>query len=38
MMLQQQLSTLYQQACEIELQAFKPGNVSVYAEGHDDGC
>ena len=34
-MLQQQLSTLYQQACEIELQAFKPGNVSVYAEGHD---
>ncbi|RIZ70204.1 MAG: triphosphoribosyl-dephospho-CoA synthase [Methylococcales bacterium] len=35
MMLQQQLSTLYQQACEIELQAFKPGNVSVYAEGHD---
>lgn len=25
----------YKQACEIELQAFKPGNVSVYAEGHD---
>jgi triphosphoribosyl-dephospho-CoA synthase len=31
----QQLSTLYQQACEVELQAFKPGNVSIYAEGHD---
>lgn len=30
-----QLSELYQQACEIELQAFKPGNVSVYSEGHD---
>ena len=35
MILQQQLSKLYQQACEMELQAFKPGNVSVYAEGHD---
>ncbi|MEQ1545432.1 triphosphoribosyl-dephospho-CoA synthase [Methyloglobulus sp.] len=31
---QQQLAELYRQACEIELQAFKPGNVSVYAEGH----
>lgn len=31
----QQLGELYRQACEIELQAFKPGNVSVYAEGHD---
>jgi triphosphoribosyl-dephospho-CoA synthase len=30
-----QLSELYQQACELELQAFKPGNVSVYADGHD---
>lgn len=30
-----QLSSLYQQACEIELQAFKPGNVSIYAEGHN---
>jgi len=30
-----QLADLYQQACEIELQAFKPGNVSVYSEGHD---
>jgi len=35
MILQQQLSKLYQQACEMELQAFKPGNVSVYADGHD---
>lgn len=32
---QQELAQLYQQACEIELQAFKPGNVSVYADGHD---
>jgi triphosphoribosyl-dephospho-CoA synthase len=31
----QQLGELYRQACEIELQAFKPGNVSVYSEGHD---
>lgn len=31
----QQLSELYHQACEVELQAFKPGNVSVYADGHD---
>lgn len=31
----EQLGDLYQQACEIELQAFKPGNVSIYAEGHD---
>jgi triphosphoribosyl-dephospho-CoA synthase len=31
----EQLRDLYQQACEIELQAFKPGNVSVYADGHD---
>jgi triphosphoribosyl-dephospho-CoA synthase len=30
----QQLAEFYQQACEIELQAFKPGNVSIYAEGH----
>ncbi|CAG7857215.1 hypothetical protein MCAMS1_01960 [biofilm metagenome] len=30
-----ELADLYLQACEIELQAFKPGNVSVYAEGHD---
>ncbi|MGZ8225041.1 MAG: triphosphoribosyl-dephospho-CoA synthase [Methylococcaceae bacterium] len=31
----QQLSQLYKEACEIELQAFKPGNVSIYADGHD---
>ena len=31
----QQLSDLYQQACEVDVQAFKPGNVSVYADGHD---
>jgi triphosphoribosyl-dephospho-CoA synthase len=31
----QQLAELYREACEIELQAFKPGNVSVYSEGHD---
>jgi len=30
----QQISDLYRQACEIELQAFKPGNVSIYADGH----
>ncbi|MDO9238729.1 MAG: triphosphoribosyl-dephospho-CoA synthase, partial [Methylicorpusculum sp.] len=29
-----QLAELYISACEIELQAFKPGNVSVYAPGH----
>lgn len=28
------LEKLYRQACEIEIQAFKPGNVSVYADGH----
>lgn len=31
----QRLGELYREACEIELQAFKPGNVSVYSEGHD---
>ncbi len=31
----QQLGELYREACEIELQAFKPGNVSVYSTGHD---
>lgn len=30
-----QLADLYQEACELELQAFKPGNVSIYADGHD---
>lgn len=29
------LAALYQHACDIELQAFKPGNVSIYANGHD---
>lgn len=31
----QALIDVYLQACETELQAFKPGNVSVYSEGHD---
>ena len=31
----EKVAALYQEACEIELQAFKPGNVSVYANGHD---
>jgi len=30
-----QLKTLYLRACELELQTFKPGNVSIYADGHD---
>ena len=29
------LCKLYITACEIELQTFKPGNVSIYADGHD---
>jgi len=29
------LMAAYRQACEDELLAFKPGNVSVYSEGHD---
>ncbi|MEY4210506.1 MAG: hypothetical protein RLZ92_886 [Pseudomonadota bacterium] len=29
------LINAYRQACEDELQAFKPGNVSIYSEGHD---
>lgn len=29
------LEQLYKDACEVELQAFKPGNVSVFADGHD---
>jgi triphosphoribosyl-dephospho-CoA synthase len=28
------LCELYRQACEVDVQAFKPGNVSIYAEGH----
>ena len=31
----EQLGELYRQACEVDVQAFKPGNVSVYADGHD---
>jgi triphosphoribosyl-dephospho-CoA synthase len=30
-----QLEHYYIDACETELQAFKPGNISVYADGHD---
>jgi len=29
------IEQLYQQACEVELQAFKPGNVSIYSAAHD---
>jgi triphosphoribosyl-dephospho-CoA synthase len=29
------LADYYRQACEAELSAFKPGNVSIYADGHD---
>jgi triphosphoribosyl-dephospho-CoA synthase len=29
------LQQAYLQACEAELQAFKPGNVSIHSEGHD---
>lgn len=32
---QQLLVDAYLKACDLELQAFKPGNVSDYAEGHD---
>lgn len=35
MLTQQQLMETYEYACEIELRAFKPGNVSIYADGHD---
>ncbi|MFM8342699.1 MAG: triphosphoribosyl-dephospho-CoA synthase [Methylomonas sp.] len=35
MSVQQALIKAYQQACEVELQAFKPGNVSVYSPAHD---
>ncbi len=34
MISEQQLSKLYIRACEIELEAFKPGNVSIFSEGH----
>lgn len=32
------LTALYQKACDIDWQAFKPGNVSQYAEGHGMTC
>ena len=35
MIAQDQLIKMYLEACELELQTFKPGNVSVYADGHD---
>ncbi len=35
MITQQQLIDVYQQACRCDIEAFKPGNVSVYSEGHD---
>lgn len=35
MISQEQLILAYKQACDIDVQAFKPGNVSVYNDGHD---
>lgn len=35
MIVRQALSDAYIHACEVELQAFKPGNVSVFSDGHD---
>ena len=35
MILSEKIATLYQQACEVDVQAFKPGNVSIYSDGHD---
>lgn len=35
MMTQKQLMDVYIRACEYDVQAFKPGNVSVYSEGHE---
>jgi triphosphoribosyl-dephospho-CoA synthase len=35
MILPELLGEFYRQACEVDVQAFKPGNVSVYANGHD---
>jgi len=29
------LQAAFREACELELRAFKPGNVSIYSEGHD---
>lgn len=33
--MQDRLLALYRNACEQELQSFKPGNVSIHSEGHD---
>ena len=35
MIQQDQIMALYKEACICDVQAFKPGNVSVYNEGHD---
>jgi len=35
MMSPKYLSERYQEACELDLQALKPGNVSIFADGHD---
>lgn len=35
MLSRRQLIDAYEYACDKELRAFKPGNVSVYSEGHD---
>ena len=35
MIAREHLAAAYIQACEDELQAFKPGNVSVFSDGHD---
>ncbi|WP_150049755.1 MULTISPECIES: triphosphoribosyl-dephospho-CoA synthase [Methylomonas] len=35
MLTRAELMRVYKEACEVELQAFKPGNVSVYSAGHD---
>ena len=35
MTIQQQVIICYQQACQLDIEAFKPGNVSVYNAGHD---
>lgn len=35
MLTQQQCIELYQEACHCDVKAFKPGNVSIYSDGHD---
>ena len=35
MLTRDQIIDAYKQACAIDINAFKPGNVSVYSEGHD---